>query len=221
MVQSVCLAQYSNHQLYQAYLAQDMTVWQQYIASSNWDEMTDEEKKQLLIYEYGFTAYSLSHSKDLAANMLQQYEQHLQKAQCILSEGEYLAYMVSVNTYKLALDNSKLLKYARGIYDNMNRALDVAQDDPFVLSMKGNVEFFSPVGSKKRALEIFVKADRIYREQGTKDLWIVRAVQINIVQCLEKLGRNEEAILRCEEFLEEEPDLVFCQLMLAQLRGLR
>ena len=207
MVSSICLAQYSNHQLYQAYLTRDMNVWKQHIAITNWDSITAEEKKQLLNYEYGFTAYSISQGAEDVEAMIQQYEQHLQDAKIILEEGVYLAYQSGLYTYKLALDNSQLINYGRGIYDNIKQAMKLAPNNPFVLSMQGNVEFYSPFGNKKRALEYYVKADSIYRAQGTTDLWNVRAVQMTLVQCLDKLGRKEEAASKREEYLREEPNL--------------
>jgi stage III sporulation protein AH len=45
MVSSLCRAQYSIHQLYQAYLDQDVTIWGEYIASTEWDNLSSEEKK--------------------------------------------------------------------------------------------------------------------------------------------------------------------------------
>ena len=59
MVSSICQAQYSNHQLYQAYITRDMSVWEEYIESADWDTMDTEQRKQLLNYEYGFSAYML------------------------------------------------------------------------------------------------------------------------------------------------------------------
>ena len=78
MVSGLCRAQYSNHQLYQAYLEQDVTIWGEYIASADWESLSIEEKKQLLNYEYGYTAVVLGKDKEQAKAMLQRYEQHLQ-----------------------------------------------------------------------------------------------------------------------------------------------
>ena len=77
MVSGLCRAQYSNHQLYQAYLDQNVTIWGEYIASANWDSLTVEEKKQLLNYEYGYAAVVLGQDREQAKILLQHYEQHL------------------------------------------------------------------------------------------------------------------------------------------------
>ena len=75
MASCICQAQYTNHQLYQAYLKRDMTIWQQYIASAKWEELNNEEQKQLLNYEYGFAAYVLSH--DVMQNIMPIYQDYI------------------------------------------------------------------------------------------------------------------------------------------------
>ena len=52
-------------------------------------------------------------------------------------------------------------------------------NDPFVLSMMGNVEFYNPFGSKKKALNYFQRADSLYNHsieeyeqwKTSKDAW--------------------------------------------------
>ena len=73
----MCHAQYSNHQLYEAYLIRDMRTWQQYIVSANWDSLKVEEKKQLVNYEYGYTAYILGQDQEEARKHIALFEQHL------------------------------------------------------------------------------------------------------------------------------------------------
>ena len=101
MVPSICYAQYSNHQLYQAYLTRDMNVWQQYIASAEWEKMSNEEQKQLLNYEYGFAAYCVTKGGNDAKEMLERYENHLHASKGIIPDAEYHAYLSGLYSYKL------------------------------------------------------------------------------------------------------------------------
>ena len=218
MVSSICQAQYSNHQLYQAYLKRDMDIWQQYITSARWEELSNAEQKQLLNYEYGFAAYCISHEGCNTQNTLLRYEQHLQASKGKIPDAEYYAYLSGLYSYKLSLDKSHLLKYSNGIFDNIKRAARLQPQNPFVLSMQGNVEFYSPFGSKKKALEYYLKANSIYHQMpNTAELWNVRAVQMTIVQCLAKMNRAEDAKQQCMQFLEEEPDCVIFQNLLSEL----
>ena len=162
----MCQAQYSNHQLYQAYITRDMSVWEEYIESADWDTMDTEQRKQLLNYEYGFSAYMLGVNVEKAKSLIQRLATHLNQMRSELPEERYCAYLASVYTYQLALDKSQLMKYAKGIYSNIERAMELNPNDPFVLSMQGNVEFYSPFGSKKTALGYFQKADSLYDVAG-------------------------------------------------------
>ena len=190
MVSSLCHAQYSNHQLYQAYLSQDVTIWGEYIASAKWDSMTIDDRKQLLNYEYGYTAVVLGGDKEQAKAMLQRYEQHLQALKDILPQARYEAYMASVYTYKMALEKNRLIHHAKNLFACVNRIKALDTKDAFALSMLGNVEFYAPTGSKKQALEYFQQADSVYSIQAEEyEKWNHQAVKITIEQCSEKLKK--------------------------------
>lgn len=190
MVSSMCQAQYSNHQLYQAYLNREMSVWEEYIASAQWDSLSLEDKKQLLNYEYGFTAYMLGVDADKARDLITRFEAHLVDMQSVLPAARYHAYWASVYSYKLGLDKSRLIAYAKQIIANANTAMDLDNEDALVLSMKGNVEFYSPFGSKRRALDYLQQADSIYAIRGEEyEQWNRRAVKMHIEMCKDKLNK--------------------------------
>ena len=220
MVSSLCYAQYSNLQLYEAYTTRDMSVWEHYIDSADWNSLNIERRKQLLNYEYGFSAYMLGVDVEKSKRLIQRFATHLELMKGELPEERYCAYLASVYTYQLALDKSQLMKYAKRIYSNIERAMELNPNDPFVLSMQGNVEFYSPFGSKKTALEYFQKADSLYGVAGAEyERWNRRAVQMTYIQCLSKQRRGEEAIALCEELLAEEPNNVNFQQLLEELHA--
>ena len=220
MVSSVCRGQYSNHQLYQAYIEQDVSSWGEYIAQMDWDSLSVEEKKQLLNYEYGYTAVALGGEKAHAKSVLQRYEQHLEALKKEITEAKYYSYLASVYTYQLALDKSQLMKYAKGIYSNIERAMELNPNDPFVLSMQGNVEFYSPFGSKKIALAYFQKADSLYDVAGADyERWNRRAVQMTYIHCLNKQRKKDDAKALCAKLLAEEPSNVNFQQLLEELHA--
>ncbi len=190
MVSGMCRAQYSNHQLYQAYLNQDVSLWGEYIASAQWDSMSVEEQKQLLNYEYGYTAVALGQDTVDATAMLARYEQHLEALKSNLSEARYNAYLTSVYTYKMALDKVHLMSYAKQLFASIKRAAELDSEDAFVMAMMGNVEFYNPFGSKKKALEYLEKADSLYRLSAVEyEQWNHHAVRMTIEQCKEKLNK--------------------------------
>ena len=110
------------------------------------------------------------------------------------------------------------MKYAKGIFSNLQRAMELNANDPFVLSMQGNVEFYSPFGNKKKALGYYQKADSLYGIAGADyERWNRRAVQLTYIYCLSKLRRKAEAIALCEKLLAEEPNNVNFQQLLEEL----
>ena len=220
MVSSMCQAQYSNHQLYQAYITRDMSVWQQYINSADWENLDTEQRKQLLNYEYGYSAYILGINVEEGKQCIQRFASHLEMMKSELPEERYCAYLASVQSYRLALDKGQLMKYAKRVFSNIQRAMEINPNDPFVLSMQGNVEFYSPFGSKKEALVYYQKADSLYGVAGADyERWNRRAVQMTYILCLHKLRREEEAKKLCEELLAEEPNNVNLQQLLKNLNA--
>ena len=220
MVSSMCQAQYSNHQLYQAYITRDMSVWQQYINSADWENLDTEQRKQLLNYEYGYSAYILGINVEEGKQCIQRFASHLEMMKSELPEERYCAYLASVQSYRLALDKGQLMKYAKRVFSNIQRAMEINPNDPFVLSMQGNVEFYSPFGSKKEALVYYQKADSLYGVAGADyERWNRRAVQMTYILCLHKLRREDEAKKLCEELLAEEPNNVNFQQLLKNLNA--
>ena len=220
LVSSLCRAQNSNQQLYEAYTTRDMSVWEHYIDSADWDSLDTEQRKQLLNYEYGFSAYILGVDLEKGKKFIQRFASHLEMIKSDLPEERYCAYLASVYTYQLAINKTQLMKYAKGIFSNIQHAMEVNAEDPFVLSIQGNVEFYSPFGSKKAALEYFQKADSLYGVAGADyERWNRRAAQMTYIQCLSKQRRKEEAIALCAELLAEEPNNVNFQQLLEELHA--
>lgn len=205
MVSSICMAQYSDHQLYQAYLVKDMQIWGRHISSAQWNKLSLAEQKRLLNYEYGYVAYIVSQEDKNAKQLLLQFENHLKALNGKLSNGDYHAYMAGLYSFKLSLDKLRLVSYATSLFDHNKQAAKIAPNSPFVLAMQGNVEFYNPMGSKRKALEFYKQAEKRFIGKQEYPLWNLRNVQMNIVQCLYKLGNKNEAIQTCKRYIEEEP----------------
>lgn len=190
MVSSICHAQYSDHQLYEAYLNRDMSVWEEYISAADWETMDIEEQKRMLNYEYGFSAYILGQDTTKARVFVSNFDQHLEDLKVHLSEARYLAYLSSLYTYKMSLEKDHYVVYIRKIMASVKQAMDLDNNDALVMSMSGNVEFYNPFGNKKKALKYFQKADSLYDVSAEDyERWNRRAVEMTIEQCLQKLNK--------------------------------
>lgn len=213
LLTSLCHAHDLEQRLYDAYMCADLTVWAQYIDSVNWDKATNEERARVLNYEYGYAAHAISLKQADAAQRLEQFTNHLEAHRAYLDSGVYYTYKTSICSFRLSLEKKQITKQIKGIYDYIDRAMQISPNDPFVLTMQGNVEFFNPFfGSKQKALKYYLKADSIYHaypNQYNYPRWNIRALQIPLLQSMEKLGYMEEAIQKCHEILARDPYFPF------------
>ena len=101
--------------------------------------------------------------------------------------------------------------------DNIKRAIELDNNDALACSMQGNVEFYSPFGSKKKALAYYQRADSLYQE-GAKEYeqWNRCAVQLTMVQCLIKQEKKKEAKRLCEQYIAKEPAFELMKQLLKQ-----
>lgn len=206
---SLCLAQSSEQQLYEAYLNADMDVWARHINSTNWDSTTIAERTVLLNYEYGYAAHAIGAKLEDAAYRLERFANHLEEHRAHLDSGVYYTYKTSECTFRLSLERRQITKQIKGIYEYINRAMEISPDDPFVLTMQGNVEFFNPFfGSKQKALMYYQKADSIYHthaDQYNYPRWNIRAMQMPLLQSMGYVRSKEEVLQKCNEILTQEP----------------
>ena len=214
----LCMAQFSDQELYAAYLQRDMTVWQKYLASVDFDKASVDEQKRYLNYEYGYVAYAVSNKQDNARKLLDTFEKNLETLKPHLAKSTYLAYQASTNSYELSLNRWQFGKYSKLIFNEIDKALSANPNDPLAQTMKGNVEFYSPFGSKQNALKCYQAADSIYHAKTIPAYmqWNVRAVQLTLVQCIEKTSDRQAAIAKSKQVLAEEPNFSLLKQMYAE-----
>ena len=209
LLSSLCYAQDLEQRLYDAYMCADLTVWAQYIDSVNWDMATPDERARLLNYEYGYAAHAVSLKQSDAAQRLEQFTNHLEAHRTYLDSAVYYTYKASICSFRLSLEKKQIAKQIKGIYDYVERAMSISPNDPFVLTMQGNVEFFNPFfGNKQKALKYYQKADSIYIVHGDQynyPRWNIRALQMPLLQSMGYVRSKEEVIQKCHELLAEEP----------------
>lgn len=204
-----CFGQYSDQQLYRAYLNRDIHVWEAYLTSTDFAQAPLDEQLRYLNYQYGYVAYAISIKQDNARRLLTDFEANLETLRPQLPEAAYFAYKASTHSYELSLNHWQFAKLSKLIYSEVSRALSADAGNPLAQTMKGNVEFYSPIGSKHDALRHYQAADSLYHAQGASPyLWNVRAVQLTLVQSIEKTQSSEAAVRKCREILAEEPDFL-------------
>ena len=193
LLSGFAFAQDLEQRLYDAYRATDMDVWARYIDSVDWETATVDERSMLINYEYGYTAHVVSIKQEDAAQRLNQLEQHLEAHRNMMDSGVYYAYQTGISCFKLSLEKRHITKQIKNIYGYIERAMQISPNDPFVLTMQGNVEFFNPFfGNKQKALKYYQKADSIYSIEPSVHnypRWNIRAMQIPMEKILDRYNK--------------------------------
>lgn len=178
-------AQVTDRDLFDAYLREDMTVWQAYVDSIQPSSVSF----QTLIYEYGFCGYIVDKDKEAAKPYVQQFRQHVEASKNTLPKGHFEMYMSAVYVYELRLHTSihpvKAMNLAK-------KATQLAPEDPLILSYYGTCMFYAPkpFGSKAEALQWFECAEPYFQDPKWELCWIREANTMYIGQCKEKLQKK-------------------------------
>ena len=207
--------EYTDEYLYNAYLRRDMDAWKQYLDNSPWEKLSICEKQRYLNYEYGFIAPAIDNKQPWAEEYLHAFERHVEemyKAKHI-SEAHYYMYMSSVCAYDFLLHTGHLFSSGLKAFKYVRKATELAPEDPFVLTLMANMEFYAPAGfggNKKDALERFHKAQRLFETTTSyQHLWNYASMRLCIAQCYDKTGETEKAIAVCKDILTSIPDFEY------------
>jgi len=166
--------------LYDAYLAEDMTVWKNYLDTLSALQNTS------IPYLYGFCGYIVSTDKEAAKTYVARLRKQVETQRLTLPAGHYEMYMSAVLVFELRLHESfhpaKAMSLAK-------KATEIAPEDPIVLSYYGTSLFYAPrpFGSKREALSFFMKAQPLFDCPQYRYCWMREANEMYIQQCHDKL----------------------------------
>lgn len=201
--------------LYEAYLAGDMSVWGKYIADMEEKEnLTIDEIAHVANYEYGYIAWCIDEKRiDEAKHRLDIFVAHIDYLEKHSYSPSVIAvYRSSVCAYQLSLYKKRFLQIAKEALAYSEKALELDPKNPMALTLQGNVKMYMPAmfgGSDTKALEFFLESEALMRKAGDVNNWNFRSLQLCIAQCYEKVDGKERAARYCEEVLAEVPNFVY------------
>ena len=128
---ALCFAQYTDEQLYKAFLQQDMSVWRDFVTTSKWEELSVKDRKRLINYEYGFLATAIDQKDPHADEYLSAFRRHVETEykEGHISEAYYCMYMSSVNAYDFMLNKSRLFSAGLQSFKLVKRAAELAEEE--------------------------------------------------------------------------------------------
>jgi len=209
----LCHAQYTKQQMYDAYLTQNMRLWDKYLHAHKWTNLSTAEKSIYINYEYGYIATAIDEKQPDAKQHIEVFLSHINDMSQVLPEATILVYKSSYAAYRA---KAYTMEFASQGLKAMNIAKDAVRVDslnPLALTLYGCVEFYAPKlfgGNKHRALQAFTKAEYIYKQTGdTINNWNYISCQMQRAMCLEKIGNKTEAIALCKKILQDAPNFIF------------
>lgn len=210
----LCHAQYTDQQLFNAYMSGNLDLWGKYIASTDWSKSNHVERMRLINYEYGYIPVLIDQKDKRAPQMLQNYQSHLVEEKDKMPLARYYTYLSAANAYVYKLDKSKLFTSGLQSFKLARKAVETDPTDPIPMTLEGNVEFYAPKafgGSKTKALELFIGAEKAMQaDKATYGYWWnYPAIQLCIVQCYEKMGDTDKALAKAKTLLVEHPNFKY------------
>lgn len=201
--------------LYSAYLAGDMQKWGDYLSETDKrQDFSVEELASITNYEYGYVAWCMDEKRtDEVKHRLSQFKQRINMLDSMHYDPSMVAmFRASACAYDLSLYKRDLIKTMKEAIAYTDKGVELNPDNPLALTLQGNVRFYTPAmfgGSKKEALALFLKAEKIMKEEGMTECWNYRALQLCIAQCYEKVENKQKAIDYCHHILSEVPNFAY------------
>ncbi len=205
-------AQIDHAKLLQAYFAEDLDVWR--AAIDRIDDTDTTALRSMANYEYGYIGFCIGRERfDEAKRRIATMKSHLRTleqsgydaAMLNLYRSALCAFELSMNHWKFATLGVESVRLA-------NLAYQQAPTNPFVLSLKGNTDFYRPAlagGSKKRAIALYERAIALYEQQQLTDQWNYYATLLALAQSYEKTDNREKAKTVCRKLLKVAPDFEY------------
>lgn len=199
--------------LFEAYLAQDIDTWRKTIERA--DYSTRDELADLVNYEYGYIGFCLARSNEAeAVKTIARAHKHLDALQTMgYDEAMLNMYRSAMAAFELSMNHSKFATLGIKSVKLANLAVKQAPNNPYVLSLKGNTDFYRPAlfgGSKSRAIEHYTEAVRQFEAQKlTHNNWNYIATLLTLAQAYEKTDDLPKAKAVCDKILSIVPNFVY------------
>ena len=205
--------QFTQEQMYHAYLTEDMPYWQQYLDQTDWSTLDQEEKLRYLNYEYGWIGAVVDTKPKNIREYVDAFLAHIEEMTPLLPAGTRLTYMSSYWAFRAKLNDWAYAKFGLRAKNIAEEAVQADPEDPLAVTLVGCVDFYAPSifgGSKPRALKAFYKAVDLFRQNGDTVLnWNYASAQLQLMMCLSKTKNYTDAKMLADSVLQQNPDFRF------------
>ncbi len=217
-------AQYSDEQLFDAYLRADMNVWKAFIDQTDWSALNDAERERVLNYEYGYCGVLMTIGKDYALPYVQQFGRHIDALENQLPKAIWHVYKSAHSTYLLALTKRQVISHKQAIFHHAEQAIVADSTQPLSWGIQGNVHFYAPRllgGNKQMAQAEYERADSIFaaNAEQNKYNWAYASQAYALAQCYEYNNQHDKAIRQAKILLKRWPAFKHAEDLLKKLQS--
>ena len=200
--------------IYLAYIQGDMSRWEAIIRlmEERSDDITDEERKELVGYYYGYIGFLLgTDQKDKAQDYINKGEKHLNALlKSAPNDVTALAYKGSFIGFRIGTNKFKAITLGKESISYINRAYKMDSQNIQAILEKGNYLFQMPWilgGDEKEAVRLYEKAVlRMEKHQNLKQNWLYLNVLTTIARHYEEEKQWQKAVQIYEKILQQEPE---------------
>ena len=203
-------AQYSDEQLFDAYLRGEMDVWRAYIDLSAWDKLDDNERARVLNYEYGYCGALMTIGREYAMPYVQQFGRHIDAMENELPISLWHVYKSAHSTYELSLTKRQVVKHKQEIFHHAEQAIVADSRQPLSWGIRAHVHFYAPRflgGNKRMAQTEYEHADSIFTANAAEHMynWAYAAQAYALAQCYEYNNQHDKAVKQAKILLKRWP----------------
>jgi tetratricopeptide (TPR) repeat protein len=185
--------------IYDAYVSSSMSVWKKTMDGMALEPSKSNERElELLNYEYGYIGWCIGNKKTAEARKY--IERGQQRIELLMKKSYKIsmlhAYKSAFYGFEIGLNKAKAPFWGKKSIDEAKRAVATDDSNPYGHIQLGNIEYYMPAvfgGSKKEALEHYLKAEQLMSRGDVKNDWNYLSTLTLIAGAYETLGNYEKA----------------------------
>jgi tetratricopeptide (TPR) repeat protein len=200
-------------QIYDAYVTNQMSVWELVMADYEKKAVNLEMYYNLAEFHYGFIGYCLSaklygkagHYLDLGeANLDRILKIEPNSSKVYAMKGAFVGFRIVLSKFKAVYLGQKSLNY-------IDKAVSLDPENPTAWIEKGNADYYRPSylgGSKERAVGHYEKALFLFEKDAgkLKQNWIYLSLLATLGNAYRDIGNYQKAKQLYDKLLKIEPE---------------
>lgn len=163
--------------IYNSYINDNMGVWKKTIDAMHFEAKKNNKKElELLNYEYGYIGWCIGKKKNEEARQyIRRSQERMNRLKKIKANIPIMhAYQSAYYGFEIGLNKLKAPFVGPKSIEEAEKSINLDKNNYFGYIQMGNIEYYMPStfgGSKKKALEYYIKAKQIMDKSKPENDW--------------------------------------------------